>query len=104
MSASEVHITHDPDTKHHMVKGVGKVQLSLNTEEQQHLKQLFPYYKASPMNESNVHRFQVNLDNGPDSPGAPALRRSLTGSKSPFPLSTLPRPHRLGPPEGRKAR
>lgn len=47
MSASEVHITHDPDSKQHTVKGVGKVQLSLNTEEQQHLKQLFPYYKVA---------------------------------------------------------
>jgi hypothetical protein len=46
MSASEVHITHDAETNHHMVKGVGKVQLSLNTEEQQHLKQFFPYYKV----------------------------------------------------------
>jgi hypothetical protein len=47
MSASEVHITHDPETNHHMVKGVGKVQLTLTTEEQQHLKQLFPYYKVA---------------------------------------------------------
>jgi len=47
MSASEVHITYDPDSNHHTVKGVGKVQLSLTTEEQQHLKQLFPYYKVA---------------------------------------------------------
>lgn len=46
MSASEVHITYDTESKHHTVKGVGKVQLSLTTEEQQHLKQLFPYYKV----------------------------------------------------------
>ena len=47
MSASEVHVTHDPETKQHTVKGIGKVQLSLTTEEEQHLKQLFPYYKGA---------------------------------------------------------
>ena len=47
MSASEVHITYDSETTHHRVKGVGKVQLSLTSEEQQYLKQLFPYYKVT---------------------------------------------------------
>lgn len=46
MSASEVHITYDPESNHHTVKGVGKVQLALSPEEQQHLKQFFPYYKV----------------------------------------------------------
>ena len=47
MSASEVHITYDTQSKQHAVKGVGKVQLSLSEQEQQHLKQLFPYYKVA---------------------------------------------------------
>jgi lipopolysaccharide export system protein LptA len=46
MSASEVHITYDTDAKQHTVKGIGKVQLSLTAEEQQHIKQIFPYYKV----------------------------------------------------------
>ncbi len=47
MSATEVHIVYDPETKQHTVKGVGKVQFALSPEEQLHLKQLFPYYKVT---------------------------------------------------------
>lgn len=46
MSASEVHILIDEESKERIVKGVGKVRLTLTAEEQSHLKQLFPHYRA----------------------------------------------------------
>jgi lipopolysaccharide export system protein LptA len=47
MSASEIHITYEEGSKERMVKGVGKVQLTLTSEEQHRLKQLFPHYKVA---------------------------------------------------------
>jgi hypothetical protein len=45
VSAQEVHITQDKETKENTVKGVGKVQFSFSSEEMAHLKQLFPQYQ-----------------------------------------------------------
>lgn len=47
MSASEVHILTDEESKERVIKGVGKVRLTLTAEEQSHLKQLFPHYKVA---------------------------------------------------------
>jgi hypothetical protein len=42
ISAREVHITRDPETKQQTVKGVGNVQFAFSVEENEMLKQLFP--------------------------------------------------------------
>lgn len=47
MSASEIHITYEAQSRERTIKGVGKVQLTLTSEEQQRLKQLFPHYKVA---------------------------------------------------------
>ncbi|MBS0604988.1 MAG: hypothetical protein JSS60_08155 [Verrucomicrobia bacterium] len=46
LSAPEVHITYDSETKQQNVKGVGTVQFSFTPEEQNKLQQLFPQLKA----------------------------------------------------------
>jgi hypothetical protein len=46
LSAPEVHITYDAQTKQQMVKGVGAVQFSFTPEEQNKLFQLFPQLKS----------------------------------------------------------
>lgn len=48
LSAPEVHITYDPETKQQNVKGVGAVQFSFTPEEESKLQQLFPQLKAQP--------------------------------------------------------
>ncbi len=47
ISAREVHITQDPETRQQTVKGVGNVQFALSAEEHALLQQLFPQAKAS---------------------------------------------------------
>jgi lipopolysaccharide export system protein LptA len=46
ISAREVHITQDPETKQQTVKGVGNVQFALNAEENAMLQHLFPALKV----------------------------------------------------------
>ncbi len=48
LSAPEVHITYDAETKQQTVKGVGAVQFSFTPEEQNKLFQLFPQIRSSP--------------------------------------------------------
>ena len=50
VSAQEVHITQDKETKEQTIKGVGKVQFSFSSEENSLLKQLFPQYQISQGN------------------------------------------------------
>lgn len=45
ISAREVHITHDSETKEENVKGIGKVQFSFTSAESQELQKLFPFYR-----------------------------------------------------------
>ncbi len=46
LSAPEVHITQDSETKEQNIKGVGAVQFSFTPEEQSKLQQLFPQLKT----------------------------------------------------------
>ncbi len=46
LSAPEVHIVYDPETKQQNVKGIGAVQFSFTPEEQNKLQQLFPQLKS----------------------------------------------------------
>lgn len=48
LSAPEVHITYDPETKQQHVKGVGAVQLAFTPDEQNKIQQLFPLLKKLP--------------------------------------------------------
>jgi hypothetical protein len=48
LSAPEVHITYDPETKQQNIKGVGAVQFAFTPDEQHKLFQLFPQLKKSP--------------------------------------------------------
>lgn len=48
LSAPEVHIVYDAETKQQSVKGIGAVQFSFTPEEQSKLQQLFPQLKATP--------------------------------------------------------
>ena len=48
LSAPEVHITFDPQTKQQNVKGIGAVQFSFTPDEQNKLMQLFPQLKQAP--------------------------------------------------------
>lgn len=48
LSAPEVHITYDPETKQQQVKGVGAVQFAFTPDEQNKLHQLFPSLKKLP--------------------------------------------------------
>lgn len=45
ISANEVHITQDPQTKQQTIRGVGNVQFAFNAEENALLQQLFPQLK-----------------------------------------------------------
>lgn len=45
VSAQEVHITLDPETKKERIQGVGNVQLSLSSDEVNLLKKMFPSYE-----------------------------------------------------------
>jgi len=42
VSAQEIHITLDPETKQQIVKGVGNVKLLFTDQENAFLKQIFP--------------------------------------------------------------
>lgn len=46
LSAPEVHIVYDPETKQQNVKGIGAVQFAFTAEEQSKLQQLFPQLKT----------------------------------------------------------
>jgi hypothetical protein len=48
LSAPEVHIVYDVETKQQNVKGIGTVQFSFTLEEQSKLQQLFPQLKSIP--------------------------------------------------------
>jgi len=48
LSAPEVHILYDSETKQQNVKGIGAVQFSFTLEEQNKLYQLFPQLKSLP--------------------------------------------------------
>lgn len=48
LSAPEVHIVYDAETKQQSVKGIGAVQFSFTPEEQSKLQQLFPQLKVTP--------------------------------------------------------
>jgi hypothetical protein len=48
LSAPEVHIVYDPETKQQNVKGIGAVQFSFTADEQNKLQQLFPQLKLLP--------------------------------------------------------
>lgn len=48
LSAPEVHITYDAETKQQNIKGVGAVQFSFTPDEQNKLMQLFPQIKKLP--------------------------------------------------------
>ncbi len=45
VSAQEVHVTFDPETKKERIQGVGKVQLSFSSDEINLLKKMFPSYE-----------------------------------------------------------
>lgn len=45
LSAPEVHITHDPETKQQHIKGVGAVQFAFTPDEQNKIQQLLPSLK-----------------------------------------------------------
>lgn len=48
LSAPEVHITYDAETKQQQVKGIGAVQFSFTPDEQNKLMQIFPQLKKQP--------------------------------------------------------
>jgi len=48
LSAPEVHIVYDAETKQQNVKGIGAVQFSFTPEEQNKLQKLFPQLKSRP--------------------------------------------------------
>jgi lipopolysaccharide export system protein LptA len=48
LSAPEIHIIYDAETKQQNVKGIGAVQFAFSPEEQSKLRQLFPQLKTSP--------------------------------------------------------
>ena len=56
LSAPEVHIVHDPETKEQSVKGVGAVQFSFTPEEHSKLQHLFPNLKQAHESKNSFHR------------------------------------------------
>lgn len=48
LSAPEVHITYDSETKQQNIKGVGKVQFAFTPEEQSKFQQIFPQLSQLP--------------------------------------------------------
>lgn len=48
LSAPEVHVTFDPETKRQHVRGIGTVQFSFTPEEQSKIRQLFPQTGKNP--------------------------------------------------------